>query len=206
MGIDPFVADVAIYAFRFAPVNWASCYGAPISQSQNTALYSLIGTTYGGSGANFNLPDLKLRTPIGFDSGGSNGLTSFALGATGGANNIKLDVWNLPEHSHVAGFVSTSKGLPARFEMVDRSATESIPEDWTLLASPSATSGGPTTLGFGVSSSEEDEVELGGVSGGVTSGSVTIGSSGDGEEFQNYDPLLTVNFCIALDGIYPSRD
>lgn len=97
--VEPFLGEIRFVAFNFAPVGWHSCDGSLIPISQNTALFALLGTTYGGNGqTTFALPDLRGRVPVGFGQG--TGLTNRDLGQTGGAEQVTLTVDQMPAHSH----------------------------------------------------------------------------------------------------------
>jgi len=96
---DPFLGEIRMVGFNFAPVGWALCEGQTLSISQNTALFSLLGTTYGGNGTStFALPDLRGRVPINMGSGP--GLSPFALGQAGGAASVTLTTGQMPTHTH----------------------------------------------------------------------------------------------------------
>jgi microcystin-dependent protein len=96
---DPFVAEIRIFPFNFAPTGWAWCDGQLLPLSQNTALFSLLGTTYGGNGkSNFALPDLQGRTPM--HPGQGPGLSLHDLGETGGSETVNLLESEIPAHSH----------------------------------------------------------------------------------------------------------
>lgn len=96
---DPFVAEIRIFPFNFAPKGWAWCDGQLLPLSQNTALFSLLGTTYGGNGkSNFALPDLQGRAPMQFGQGP--GLSLHDLGETGGSDTVSLLESEIPSHSH----------------------------------------------------------------------------------------------------------
>src|ERR1700724_3809509 len=98
---SPFVAEIRMFPFNFAPQGWAFCAGQILSISQNTALFSILGTTYGGNGTtNFALPDLRGRVAIHFGLGA--GLSPYSLGETGGSETVTLLASNLPAHSHAA--------------------------------------------------------------------------------------------------------
>jgi microcystin-dependent protein len=93
---EPYIGEIRLVGFNFAPVNWALCQGQTLAISQNTTLFSLIGTTYGGDGqTTFALPNLSSRTPV--HTGGSN---SYIIGQTGGVENVTLATVNLPAHIH----------------------------------------------------------------------------------------------------------
>src|SRR5215831_16990317 len=96
---EPFVAQIQIFAFNFAPRGWAFCAGQILSISQNTALFSLLGTTYGGNGqTTFGLPDLRGRVPL--SPGQGPGLSNYSLGQVGGAENVTLTTTQMPQHTH----------------------------------------------------------------------------------------------------------
>ncbi|MEL6177957.1 MAG: tail fiber protein [Myxococcota bacterium] len=104
---EPFIAEVRIFAGNFAPRGWAFCNGQLLPISQNTALFSLVGTTYGGDGrSDFALPDLRGRAPM--HAGQGSGLTSRRLGAQGGVTDVTLTEAQLPNHSHTVSASSTS--------------------------------------------------------------------------------------------------
>jgi microcystin-dependent protein len=105
--VDPFVGEIRIVGFNFAPVGWATCDGQLLPISQNTALFSLLGTTYGGNGqSTFALPNLQGRAPI--HAGQGTGLTPRSLGETGGQSTVALTAAQMPAHGHQALSVSTA--------------------------------------------------------------------------------------------------
>lgn len=164
---DPFLGEIRMMANNFAPRNWAYCSGQLLSISQNTALFSLLGTTYGGDGrTSFALPDLRGRVPI--HEGSGVGLPSYSLGQRGGEETVTLNVNQLPAHSHTV--------------RADTNNTQQSPFDHYIGQLPFESSAN-----------------------GVM-GSESIGLVGGGQSHQNMQPFLTIGFCIALAGIYPSRN
>ena len=98
----PFIAEIRIFGFNFAPRNWAFCQGQLLAISQNTALFSILGTQYGGNGtSNFGLPDFRSRIPVG--TGNGPGLTPYVPGQVGGVENVSLTLNTMPSHNHTAG-------------------------------------------------------------------------------------------------------
>src|ERR1700735_760284 len=99
---NPFVAEIRIFPFNFAPTGWAFCAGQILPISQNTALFSLLGTTYGGDGkSNFALPNFQGSVPV--HAGQGVGLSPYTLGGTGGVPTVTLSVAQLPSHTHTIG-------------------------------------------------------------------------------------------------------
>lgn len=170
---DPFVAEIRIFAGSFAPKYWAFCNGQLLPISQNTALFSLLGTAYGGDGrSTFGLPNLQGRTPI--HHGHGPGLSARTRGESGGSTTNTLQIQEIPAHAHVLNATGAA-------------ATTLTPEG-KLLAS-----GRPTMPA------------LYGTSGTPVIMASSIGSTGGGEPHNNLQPYLTLNFIIALQGIFPPR-
>jgi microcystin-dependent protein len=174
--MDPFLGEIRMVGFNFAPVGWALCNGSILNIQQNTALFSLLGTTYGGNGTTtFALPDLRGRVPV---SQGHGPLTSaYTLGQQGGAENVTLTGAQMPAHTH---------GLAAN--SAAGSATSPING---FIASASDSNGGAVT-GYATSSN-----------GALNAAAVTV--SGGNQAHNNLQPYLSVNFIIATVGIFPSR-
>jgi microcystin-dependent protein len=172
---DPFVAEIRVFPFNFAPRGWAWCDGQLIPLSQNTALFSLLGTTYGGNGkSNFALPDLQGRAPM--HPGQGPGLSLHDLGETGGSETVTLLESEIPAHSHTA---NASAG--------DADLTQ--PEPTEVMANAvggfvyDAPPVGPTT----------------------TMSPQTLTPAGGDAPHNNLQPYLTFYFCIALQGVFPPR-
>jgi microcystin-dependent protein len=170
---DPFVAEIRIFPFNFPPKGWAFCDGQLLPLSQNTALFALLGTTYGGDGkSNFALPNMQGSVPI--HQGQGQGLSLYDLGQTGGSETVTLLESEIPFHVHAMN------------------AATQDPADSNNV--------GPTTA-FGV------------VGGGTpyqaaSTGQMTpqtIAPAGGGLPHNNMMPYLTLNFCIALQGVFPAR-
>lgn len=173
--MDPFVAEIRIFPFNFAPKGWAWCDGQLLPLSQNTALFSLLGTTYGGNGkSNFALPDLQGRAPM--HPGQGPGLSLHDLGETGGSDTVSLLESEIPSHSH------TFMGNGAI------TATSLSPSSTTAFAR--STGGGMYASTNTVS---------------VTLADSTLAPAGGDQPHNNMQPYLTFYFCIALQGVYPPR-
>ncbi len=174
--MDPFVAEIRIFACNFAPNGWATCYGQILPISQNTALFSLLGTTYGGNGeSNFALPDLQRRVPLHAGWGPGPGLTERFLGETGGSETIQLIETEMPAHYHQAAALSAP-------------ASSRNPNNAVL-----ARSRGQAAY---QTNSSSNLVSLAPNSTSITGASTP---------HNNMMPFLTLNFCIALFGVFPPR-
>ncbi len=176
--MEPFLGSLLLVPYNFAPQGWALCNGQLLPISQNTALFSLLGTTYGGDGvSNFALPDLRGRVPI--SSGQGPGLQSYVLGQSGGAESATLGVGNLPAHNHAVNTVSTA-------------ANSKSPANQFLAAIPGAA--GPGSENVYASGPANSTLNPGAVS-----------STGGSQPVDIRTPYLTLNWIIALVGVYPSR-
>jgi microcystin-dependent protein len=172
--MDPFVAEIRIFPFNFAPKGWAFCDGQILPLSQNTALFSLLGTTYGGDGkSNFALPDMQGNAPM--HPGQGPGLSLHDLGETGGSDTVSLLESEIPSHSHA---------LMAQ----NNPATSQTPAPSVGLArSVTVLAYNPTTSPVVVMADQ------------------TVAPAGGDQPHNNLMPYLTLNFCIALQGVYPPR-
>ena len=174
---EPFVAEIRIFAGNFAPFRWAFCNGQLMPISQNTALFSLLGTTYGGNGqTTFALPDLQGRAPM--HPGSGPGLTPRDLGETGGSDQITLTPNQMPPHTH---------GLQAS----SATATSSDPTG-NLLASPAANPKFTSLYSNAV--------------GGAALSPSALSTAGGGQPHNNLQPYLALSFIIALQGVFPARN
>ncbi len=180
---DPFLGEIKMVAFNFAPVGYASCDGAALSIAQNNALFALLGTTYGGNGQNnFQLPDYQGRTAIGAGAGA--GLTPVTQGEKAGSENVTLTTSQLPPHAHTVGLtVSATPTNP----LTSPTSTNNV-----LGASPS---NGQTSAAIW-SSQVKDPISLAPSNSGTTGSATPVGIR---------PPQLGTNFIIALQGIFPSR-
>ncbi len=171
-GADPFVGEIMLFAGNFAPNGWAMCNGQILSIAQNTALFSLLGTTYGGNGqTTFALPDLRGRAPIHFGQGP--GLPDFLQGESAGEYVHTLALGEMPGHSHV-------------MYGGDANGTQSSPAGGLPARDPS---GSPAY----------------GTSANTSLSAAAIGVAGSSQPHNNMPPYLAINYCIALQGIFPSR-
>lgn len=172
---DPFVAEIRIFPFNFAPRGWAWCNGQLLPLSQNTALFSLLGTTYGGNGmSNFALPDLQGRMPM--QPGQGPGLSLHDLGERGGSDTVTLLVSEIPAHTH---------GMKAA--LASDAAVTSASTASALGSAPTRAYTTAPAVNTTVMSPQQ------------------LGASGGGQPHNNLPPYLTTYFCIALQGVFPPR-
>ncbi len=166
---EPFLSEIRIMSFSFAPKGWALCNGQLLPIDQNQSLFSLLGTTYGGNGqVNFALPDLRARTPIHVGSG-------HTLGEQGGEQAHTLSIAELPTHAHSARAINNTI------------ADQQYPSTTTYFAS------GGSFAGFHQSSNTVMDPG-------------TVLPTGGSQAHLNMQPFLTLSFCIALQGIFPSTN
>ncbi|KAF2341825.1 phage tail protein [Flavobacterium tistrianum] len=170
--MDQFVAEIRLFPFNFAPVGWAMCNGQLLPISQNTGLFSLLGTTYGGDGkSTFALPNLQGSVPM--HPGQGAGLSLHDLGETGGSENVSLLESEIPSHNHSL-----------------------------MAATLNSQSTSPTNNSLGRGNPIRVYSQTGN-NANMSFNSVSI--AGSGFPHNNMMPYLTMNFCIALQGIFPAR-
>jgi len=162
---EPFLSEIRIMSFGFAPKGWATCDGQLLPINQNQALFSLLGTTYGGDGrVNFGLPDLRGRAPIHMGSG-------HTLGERGGEQTHTIVTSEMPQHPHFAYASSANGGT-------------TFANNNVLAAALNAYAGAANPTALDPSS---------------------LANTGGSQAHQNMQPFLTLSFCIALQGIFPSQ-
>lgn len=177
-----FIGQIMMAGFGFAPKYWALCNGQLLPINQNQALFSLLGTQYGGNGTtNFALPDLRSRTPIGYASSVDPGWQppSVQIGQAAGVENVTLLSTNLPAHNHAVNATTTAGNNRIPSNRVYATSTN------TATAIPLyASSNGPL----------------------VPLNPQSVTPAGGNQPHPNLQPYTTINFCIALQGIFPSRN
>ncbi len=178
---EPFLGTIQPFASNYAPYGWLMCQGQLLPIQQYTALFSLIGIAYGGNGTtNFALPNLQGRIPVGMGQG--RGLSNYDIGQTGGVESIALSTPQMPMHTHPVAIVAKGQDIVA----------------------DSPTPGGNAWAGNG---NETFYTAPGGASGAMDPKALTVTTqaNGGGQPHENRMPGLALNWCIAIQGIFPQR-
>jgi microcystin-dependent protein len=169
---EPFLGEIRMFGFNFAPQGWAMCNGQLLPIDQNTALFSLLGTQYGGDGqSTFALPDLQSRVAI--HQGQGAGLSPYVMGQAGGVEATTISQGQMPAHNHLV-------------QATNHLAKNEKPTGMVLAH--------PSTAVYGATSD------------GTTMNPAMITNTGGNQPVSEIQPYLVVNFCIALQGIFPSRN
>lgn len=181
---EPFLGQVEMFSFNFAPKGWTTCSGQLLPINQNQALFSVLGTTYGGDGrVTFGLPDLQSRVPVG--QGQGIGLSSYTLGQRGGEEAHTLNISEMAAHNHnlmvdSSTAASNNTGVPSTSVVLGQ--TTGVPASGSLFPLLLYASG----------------------TAGAALDAHSITTTGGSQPHTNIMPYLTLNFCISLQGIFPS--
>lgn len=200
--MDPFMGQLLLWPMSWAPSYWAQCDGRLMNISQNSALYALLGVSFGGNGTtNFNLPDFRGRVPIGLGTRPGTSI-NYNLANAGGSETMALTLANLPAHTHTAAVTTTP--ISVTIKASPAGGTDNVPGangSTTLAASMAGRAAGST-----IYNNQAPTVAMTGAV--VTGGATTVlnSVSGSGAAFDNRMPYLAVNFIISLSGIFPTRD
>ena len=174
----PFMGQIEIFSFNYAPKGWTECNGQLLPINQNQALFSLLGTMYGGNGqTTFALPDLRSRIPV--SMGPQN-----VIGTQAGQEAHTVTISEMPAHNHMVGVDSTA-------------GAANSPKNTEVLGVSSGTSNTGQQLSINTYSKSNP---------GTSLDPRTIGNTGGSQAHANLQPYLTLNFCIALQGIFPSQN
>jgi microcystin-dependent protein len=180
---EPFLGEIIMFAGNFAPRGWALCNGQILSIAQNTALFSILGTTYGGNGqTTFALPDFRGRVPV--SQGQGPGLSAYDLGEVTGVENTTLLINQMPAHNHTATVTINPAASPLS---ASEDPTNAVPAGGSQQSIYASAPDGTTKMNAGMATA-------------------TIAPAGGSQPFSIIQPLLCVNFIIAIQGIFPSRN
>jgi len=195
---DPFIGTINMFGFTFAPRNWSSCSGQLINIGQQTTLYSLLGTTYGGDGrTTFGLPDLRGRSPVnvGRYPGSS---FNYYQGQMIGYEYVSITTQNLPAHSHAANFTSTSSFNVSKTPFANQKAAA---DNYYIGSNNPVT--GKTEIYSDTAPASGDTAAIAGLE---VSGTIDVTNTGGSQQLINIQPVIALNFCIAMAGLYPPRN
>lgn len=174
-GAEPYIGELMLTPYNFCPRGFAAANGQILAIAQNTALFALLGTTYGGNGqTTFALPDLRSRAPI--HNGQGPGLSTYVLGQTGGTESTTLTIQQMPSHNHQV-----------------------------QASNQAGTFGGPSERYLGSSTTDGNKIYFEGAP-NKTMAPNMLTNAGGSQPFSLLNPYLTLNWCIALEGIFPPRD
>jgi len=195
--MEVFMGTIQSFAFNFAPSGWATCSGQTLGISQYQALFSLMGTYYGGNGqTNFMLPNLQGRLPLG--QGNGLGLTPRVIGEVAGTENVTPTLNNLPTHTHTLASLSAATTLQLANPASNPASTPTAANSFI----------GTSGTGPGAANIYSDQIGASPVSlkGLSTTISGTISPAGNGLPMATMNPFLVINFSIALNGLFPTRN
>ncbi len=211
---EPYLGEIKIFGGTFAPRGYAYCNGAQIAISVNSALFAILGTVYGGDGrVTFALPNLQSRVALGYGQGP--GLSSYTQGQTGGTENTSLLLANLPPHTHTAA--TTAPTLQAfsasvTINAINRPSSRVAAPGGALITGGVDSATGATINGFAPNGSgasvslDAQSAALSNAAATFTAPTTTLSSTGNGVPFSSLQPYLAVNYIIAVQGVFPSRN
>jgi microcystin-dependent protein len=177
---DPYVGQICLFAFNFAPVGWQLCNGALLPVSEYETLFTLLGTTYGGDGVNtFAVPDLRGRLPIGM--GTSTQGNNYQIGQSGGQETVTVTTNQMPSHTHTVAANNVA-------------ATSPTPSSTSIIGALQATTGATSMLFTSAAGAAN-----------TTLAAATVGNQGGSIPVSIIQPILAANYCISLFGIFPTQ-
>lgn len=188
--MEGLIGSIMLFAGNFAPRSWAFCHGQLLPISQNSALFSILGTTYGGDGrTTFALPDLRGRVAI--QQGNGPGLSDYRLGAKGGVEHVTLNTTQIPSHNHLF----QDPAYQFRF-CDDATLADASADDYYIIPAAHARfTDNPTQGSLKVMGTETIQLKESGV----------VGNTGGNLSHENRQPFLALNYIICMQGIFPSR-
>ncbi|BAU54943.1 phage tail protein [Mucilaginibacter gotjawali] len=199
--MESFISTIYLWPLNWAPRNYANCQAQILAISSNAALFSLIGTTFGGNGTStFQLPDFRGRLPLGYNPGGAPGVSVNTIGEVAGTENTTILISNMPSHTHTATFTGSGGGVKAS----TMQATQSVPG--TSGANTLGATWDPTNVEAinGYVTDANPTVALTGFT--PSGGTVTNSLTGNSIPLNIQNPYLVVNYIICIYGIFPSRN
>jgi len=200
---DPYIGEIRMVSFKFAPYGWALCQGQTMQVGQNQALYSLIGNLYGGTApTTFQLPNFSGRSPVGTGTGQN--LTPMQLAVTGGQEAVELTTAQMPLHTHSASVSASGSSVQVSIPASTTSTNlQAAPGTNAVLAAGLA-SNHPTT--HYTTNAPNTTLAPFSAQADISIHSLTIGTTGGNAAVEIRNPYLATNFVIALTGIYPTPD
>jgi len=202
--MDAFVGSIVAFGFNFAPYNWQQCNGQIINIQQNTTLFALLGTYYGGNGTStFGLPNLQGRMAIGFGQGP--GLAEYDLGETAGADTAALTLSTMPLHNHTTAVTPPGGPISATLNAVAATGTLADPTGALIGGAKGITTTNFIAPGGATGTMATQAVSI---TGGTTTGVPTItlaNSAGGNTPFSIHQPTLAINYSVCMYGIFPAR-
>jgi microcystin-dependent protein len=205
--MEEYMGIVKLFAGAFAPRDWMFCYGQLLSINEYQALYSLLGTYFGGDGRNtFGLPDLRSKVPIG--AGQSLGLTNYILGQVGGVEAVTLSLAQMPVHNHTGSVQGSASSLTASVTVNAGTAGTATNNPtgayWGQAANVGVNPVKPYTNAKNATmASDAVAVQL---NGNIQINSLTIGNNGGSLPHENRQPFQALNYIICVNGLYPPRN
>ena len=192
MPLEPYLTEIVLFSFNFAPRGWAQCNGQLLPINQNQAMFALLGTTYGGNGqTTFALPDLRGRAAIGVGTGP--GLSPYALGQKGGTETVTLSLAEMAQHTHALS--------PASVTATARARAGAGNQQTPVGGAPAADASG--TVAMYSNAPPDASMNSAAV---ALAGTPTASMTGGNQPHENRQPHLPLTFCIALQGIFPSAN
>ncbi|UTW59414.1 tail fiber protein [Kordiimonas sp. SCSIO 12603] len=214
--MEAFMGTILAFGFNYAPRDWAMCQGQLAAIANQTALYSLLGTIYGGDGrTTFAYPELRGRSGVSF--GQQPGFNLYVQGQLQGATNIHLSQAQMPQHTHTHSYNGSAGGdvtLEGSLSVAETHGTKQIPDAGDYIAAPSNSFGSALEGKLYVTPAEAASVgtvPVGGLAlsasggGSFDNASFTINQTGSSSDINIQNPVTVLNYCIAIEGIYPPR-
>lgn len=202
---NPFIGQITIFAGNFAPRTFAFCEGQLLAIASHTALFSILGTTYGGDGrTTFALPDLRGR--VSPHPGRGPGLSTYKLGQRGGVEDVTLNLLQLPSHTHLTTVTPGSGGASTAQGTINAGATGSTNNPSGKFLAQAGNIGPNNINIFG--DANDVPMAAGSVTvdlGTLPTPTVTLANTGGNQDHENRRPFLAINYIIAMEGTYPSR-